>query len=383
MTHRALVVVLATLLASAACDRSDRDGDATIRIGLAGPMEASYGQSVREGAELAIAHANAGGGVRGGRRVELVVRDDEADPSRAIDVATELVADPSIVAVVGHVNSGTTRAASRIYNRAGGELLEISPTATSAELTGAGPWTFRVCATDLRHGPALAAWARELGHRRAAVLYANDAYGRGMLSSFASAFRNAGGTIVSDDPYLSALVDSVDLLRPYLDRALARRVDVLMVAGELDVALPALQLARSMGFTGPLMGGDGLLGLEEEAPNATSVYISTGFLPDQPGEAAQRFVAAYREQYGTLPTGDAALAYDAATIVLRAIDEVGGDRRAVRDFVAEIGQDRPPFQGVTGTIAFDRNGDVVNKEVAVGTIRDGRLVSARARRPGS
>lgn len=382
MRSRTLMVVLATLVGAAACDRSGRD-DGMIRIGLAGPMEASYGRSVREGAELAITHANSAGGVSGGRHVELVVRDDEADPARAIDVATEMVEDPSIVAVVGHVNSGTTHAASRIYNRAGRELLEISPTATSVELTGAGEWTFRVCATDLRHGPALAEWARELGHGRAAVLYANDAYGRGMLSSFASAFQNAGGTIVSGDPYLSALIDSVDLLRPYLDRALARRVDVLMIAGELDVGLPALQLARSMGFTGPLMGGDGLLGLEEEAPNATSVYISTGFLPDQPGEAAQRFVAAYRDRYGTLPTGDAALAYDATSLVLQAIDEVGDDREAVRDYVAQIGQGRPPFQGVTGTIAFDENGDVVNKEVAVGTIQDGRLVSARRSASGS
>ena len=371
-----LSLLLCTLLV--ACDRPSESSGDTIRIGLAGPMEASYGLSVREGAELAVEQANARGGV-GERRVELVVLDDRGDEARAIEVATTFVNDPSIVAVVGHVNSGTTRAAARIYNNEENPLLELSPTATSAELSGAGAWTFRVCPTDLRHGPALAEWARTgLGRTRAAVLYANDAYGRGMLESFASAFRNAGGTILTTDPYLPQLVDSLDLLRPFLERAVARDADLFMIAGELDVALPVLRLLRSMGYDGPLIGGDGLLGMEEEAPDASGVYITTGFLPDQPGAAAQTFVQAFQERYGKLPTGDAALAYDAVNVALRAIAETDGSRRGVRDFVAGIGSATPAFAGVTGSIAFDENGDAVNKEVAVGTIRSGRLVTARA-----
>ena len=376
--RRLLPALLATLVV-AACDRqAGPASDDLIRIGLAGPMEASYGVSVREGAELAIEQANSRGGVDG-RRVELVVEDDAGDEERAIAIATRMVNDPSIVAVVGHVNSGTTRAAARVYNDDANPLLEISPTATSAEVSGAGPWTFRVCPTDLRHGPALAQWARQgLGRSRAAVLYANDAYGRGMLESFASAFRNGGGAILSTDPYLPQLVDSLDLLRPFLERAVARNADVVMIAGELDVALPALELLRSMGFDGPLIGGDGLLGMEEEAPNASGVYITTGFLPDQPGRAAQEFVQAFQQRYGRLPTGDAALAYDAVSIVLRAVEETSGSRLDVRNFVAEIGAGNPAFAGVTGAIAFDENGDALNKEVAVGTIRSGRLVTARA-----
>lgn len=368
-----VLLLCATLLA--AC--GDRPSGEVIRIGLAGPMQASYGVSVREGAELAVEEANARGGIDG-RRIELVVEDDNGDEARAIHVATRMVDDLSILAMVGHVNSGTTRAAARIYNDAANPLLELSPTATSAELSGAGPWTFRVCPTDLRHGPALAEWARRgLGYERAAVLYANDAYGRGMLESFASAFRNDGGSIVATDPYLPQLVDSLPLLAPYLERAAERGAQVFLIAGELDVALPALQQLRAMGFDGALMGGDGLLGLEEEAPNASGVFISTGFLPDQPGAAAQRFVQAYQERYGALPTGDAALAYDAVNVVLHAIDQGATTREAVRDFVAGIGSETAAYAGVTGSIAFDENGDAVDKDVAVGTIRSGRLVSAR------
>ena len=372
-----LALLGAVLVATSGCNREASAGD-IVRIGLAGPMEASYGISVREGAELAVEEANARGGIDG-RRIELFVQDDRGDEARAIQVATLLANDPSILAVVGHVNSGTSRAAARIYNDESNPLLELSPTATSAELSGAGRWTFRVCPTDLRHGPALAAWARRgLGRSRAAVLYANDAYGRGMLESFASAFSNDGGVIVATDPYLPQLVDSMALLRPYLERAVTRGADIVMIAGELDVALPALRELRGMGFTGPLVGGDGLLGMEEEAPDARAVYISTGFLPDQPGTAAQRFVQAYQQRYGAPPTGDAALAYDAVNVVLHAIAQGATTRRAVRDFVAGIGTESATFAGVTGAIEFDENGDAVDKEVTVGTISAGRLVSARA-----
>lgn len=360
------------------CSDLATQGPDVIRIGLAGPMDASYGRSVRAGAELAVERINERGGIDG-RTVELVIRDDQADPARAIEIAGEFVQDPSVVGVVGHVNSGTTRAAAAVYNDPARPLLAISPTATSPELSEAGPWTFRVCATDLRHGPALAEWALEgLGRDRALVLYANEEYGRGILASFSEAFRAGGGTVVSDDPYLVGLLDSTEVLRPYLRRAMQRGANVLLLAGELDVAVPAVELARSMGFNGPMLGGDGLIGLEQETPAASDVYISTGFLPDQPGAEAQQFVQAYSDRFGALPSGDAALTYDAVTLLAVAIEAAGTDRNALRDHVASIGSSTPPFRGATGEIAFDENGDARDKTVAIGTVRNGRLVSAAA-----
>lgn len=377
MRSKPIATALLASFALAACSGGTDTGD-VIRIGLAGPLDASYGVSVREGAELAVQQINDAGGIDG-RPLELVVKDDGADPERAIEVATSFVDDPTISAVVGHVNSGTTRDAARIYNRADGGLLELSPTATSADVSTAGEWTFRVCATDLSHGPALADWAYgDLARRRALVLYANDAYGRGILQSFEAAFRKHGGDVVSADPYLSDMVDSAAVLRPYLQRGLRGRADLIVVGGEMDVALPALRLARAMGFDGPMVGGDGLLGMEEEAPGAGGVYISTGFLADQPGEKSRAFVGAFRERYGTAPSGDAALAYDAVNLLARGLASAGSDRRALRDWMAGVGSETPAFDGVTGRIAFDENGDPVSKEVVIGTIRDGRLVSAAA-----
>src|SRR6185295_13314766 len=123
------------------------------------------------------------GGIRG-RQVRLVLADDSADASKAIEVARQLRADPQVVAVVGHVNSTASLKAATIYNAVGNDsvpgdpVVQISPASSSPQLTGAGDWTFRVCPTDLEFSPALARWASQLGRRRAAVLYANDDYGQ-------------------------------------------------------------------------------------------------------------------------------------------------------------------------------------------------------------
>src|SRR5690606_19714571 len=160
---------------------------------------------------------NARGGVRG-RRLELVVRDDEMNPARAIEVAEELRDRTDVVAVVGHLSSGASIAASDVYNEPGKGLLAISPGATSPEMSTTGEWTFRVCPSDLQQAAALAEWAfHDLGRRRAVIVYVNDSYGRGVREAFTPAFERLGGTVLSTDPYLPDLLeDDGRALDPYL-----------------------------------------------------------------------------------------------------------------------------------------------------------------------
>src|SRR5690606_20385342 len=145
----------------------------------------------------------------------------EANPERAIEVAMELRDNPSVVAVVGHVNSNATLAAADFYNDDERGLIAISPASSSPLITDAGPWIFRVCPSDLLHGPALARWAYErLGARRAVVLYSNDEYGRGVIQSFGDTFQASGGEVVSNDPYLSVTLENPTGIDPYIIRAL-------------------------------------------------------------------------------------------------------------------------------------------------------------------
>lgn len=370
-----LVLLLSALLLGGGAACGGQPGDA-IRLGVAGPMELVYGRSMLRAAEMAVDEINAEG-LLGSRRLELSVADDAADPSRAIEVATGFRDDPSVVAVIGHVTSGATLAAAEVYNDEENGLLELSPSASSPQVSDAGEWTFRVCPSDLEHGPALARWIRDrVGGSRAAILYANDAYGRGVLFSFTDAFSLAGGEVITRDPFLPSLMEEADAVDPYLRRAMREGLDALVIAGLADEAIAIIRAARRLGYTGPILGADGLVGIEEAGSVTEGILVSAPFLPDAPTPAARDFVDRYAERYGQPPDAYAALTYDAVRIVARAIAEAGTDRRAVRDYVASLGAGRPPFEGVTGAIAFDERGDVRDKPVHIGVIRDGRIRTA-------
>lgn len=360
-------------LALAACDGGG--GGTEIHVGLAGSMGSAGGRAIRQAAELAVSEINARGGI-GGRNLALVVMDDGGDPHRAIQVANELRDDPRIAAVIGHVNSAATLAAAAVYNDTDGGVVALSPTASSPEVTNAGPWTFRVSPSDLAYGPALARWGHARGVRRAAVLYANDEYGRGVAASFAGAFREAGGQVVSLDPFLTEMLGEGTGTEPYLRRALGRGMDALFIAGRAEDAVAIVPRVRALGYTGVVMGADGLLGIESEGSVGEGLFIGAAFFADAPDEAAARFAADYRTRFKQAPNADAALGYDAVQVIARALAEAGTDRERIRAYLEGIGTRHPAVEGVTGTIAFDRNGDVAQKAVAVGIVRGGNVVSA-------
>jgi branched-chain amino acid transport system substrate-binding protein len=368
-----LLAPLAALALLTACDRAG--GGAPIHIGIAGPIEAANGRGMRMAAEMAVAEINEAGGVNG-RPLALVMKNDDARPARAIEVAAELRDDPRVVAVVGHINSPATLAAAEIYNDPIRGVLQISPASSNPRVAQAGAWTFRVCPSDLLHGPALAEWTyRQLGRRRAAILYANDDYGRGVRDSFGEAFSRAGGQVIERNPYLAAMLDGDGDVEPYLQRAIRDGMDALVIGGQAEGALKIVQSARRLGFNGPVLGADGLTNLKDAGSIADGIFISSAFLPDRNTEVARTFVKAFGERFNELPDHRAAMTYDAVYLLARALEEVGPDRKKLRDYVASVGRTSAPYHGVSGTISFDENGDVRDKEVIVGVVKDGKLVS--------
>jgi branched-chain amino acid transport system substrate-binding protein len=362
-------LALAALVILGTACRSDQ---AVLRIGLAGPFGEARGRSMRRAAALAVQQINQAGGVRG-RQIELVALDDSGRADRAVDVARQLTEDPSVVAVVGHLTSGATLAAAPVYGGAT-PVPVISPSASSPTLSGASPWIFRVCPTDLRHGAALAAWARDQLHAgRAAVFYLNDEYGRGVRDVFVAEFRERGGEIIANDPYL----DDLPSFQPYLERIRRRGgMDVLVIAGTRVGAERILRTRDSMRLDVPVMAGDGVSGIEQ-SPIAEGMFISTPYLPDRPDSVNASFVEAYRAATGgSLPDHRGAGAYDAVHLIAAAIAAAGPNRGAIRDYLASVGHDVPAYHGVTGRIAFDKHGDVPNKTVVLGVVRNGVLRTA-------
>ncbi len=372
-SFRAFPLIAATtiLVGCAASGESD-----VIRLGLAGPLSEAPGKGMHQGALLAVEEINARGGVRG-RRLDLVVRDDAMNPARAIEVAEELRDRTDVVAVVGHLSSGASIAASDVYSEPGKGLLAISPGATSPEMSTTGEWTFRVCPSDLQQAAALAEWAfHDLDRRRAVIVYVNDSYGRGVRDAFTPVFERLGGTVLSADPYVPDLLEDERALDPYLERGIRNDMDALVIVGVGDEVSDILRASRRLGFQGTVMGTDGLIGIAAAGTVAEGVVVSSGFLVDRPTATARDFVERYRARFGELPRDGSAHAYDTVMLLAHAIEQVGTDRKAIRDYVASIGAGAPAFEGVTGTIRFDQNGDAVGKGVLIGVVREGRVVTA-------
>lgn len=328
---------------------------------------------MRQAAQLAAQEINARGGIRG-RRLELVLADDSARGSVAVRVAQTLVADRSVVAVVGHLTSAATAAALRVYEGGDPPVVLVSPSASDPDLSGASPYFFRVCPTDLSHGPRLARWARQaIGARTAGVIYVNDDYGRGIHRAFASEFARLDGTVLEEDPALP----STPSVEPYLSRLRQRGgVGVLVLAIEAGMAERALSEMARLGLSWPVIGGDALVGIERLGPRAEGVRVSAAYLPDAPGARNQAFVQAYGRAFpGQVPDHRGAGTYDVVGLLAQAVAAVGTDRRDVRDYLAGVGTSRPAVQGVTGTIAFDERGDVPERRAVIGVVRNGRLVS--------
>jgi branched-chain amino acid transport system substrate-binding protein len=333
-----------------------------VTLGAAGPWTEEYGAMNRRGIELALEELNEHSS-GDGPRVQVLFRDDAGDGMRATAIAQEFVDRREVVAVIGHVNSGAMVAAARIYD---GRLPAVATTASTPALTGISPWTFRVISSDSMNGLEIARFAMRRGRRRAAILYENNAYGRGLTDAFVRGFK---GLIVSADPISEGEKQDFEPFVTYLKQ---QNPDVVFVAGTGASGLAFLREARRQALGADLVGGDGWSVLASDTTLADGVYVGAPFSAEDRGADARRFVERFRKRYGMTPDGNAALAYDATMLVAEAAERAGPDRRAVRDYLARLGE-RGGYRGVTGNIAFAADGDPIGKAIVMTRIHRGAL----------
>jgi len=349
--------VTPVLLALCACAPTQ----GTYTIGAAGPWQLSHGRNTRLGIQLAVREINAAGGISGH---QLAVKDvdDEADGKRAAQVAQAFVDDPAILAVVGHVTSGAMVSAAKVYD---GHIAAVATSASSPDLTGISPWAFRVISSDSANGVDMAKFAVRTGHKRAAILYENDNYGRGLADAFRRSF---AGEIVSFDP-IPAEARNAEV---YISYFKLRQPDIVFVAGFEASGVSIVTEARRQGLKADFMGGDGWTSLTAHADVAEGAYVGAPFAPADPRPAAQKFVAAFKAaNRGVEPDGNAALGYDATRLIAAALAAAGPDRAKIRSWLASMDKE---FDGATGPLRFQRTGDPLGRRVTMTRIRrDGTL----------
>ena len=357
MPRRAVIAL--ACLATLSCQQSSTG----YVIAAAGPWKEGYGQMNRLGIELAVEEINKSGGIDG-HRLDVIYRDDQGDGETAAKIAQEFVANENISAVVGHVNSGAMVAAARIYD---GRLPALATTATSPALTGVSPWVFRVISSDSANGIDLARFAAHLGAQRAAILYENNAYGRGLTDAFR---RNFPGEVISIDP----IADAGDQdFEPYISYYKRTSPEIVFVAGTDASGMTLLREAKRQGLSARFLGGDGWTGIVADTNASEGAFVGAPFTDADTRPEVRKFVQAFRDRNQRVPDGNAALAYDATMVIARALAKQGASRPRIRDFLAGL-HARTPMPGVTGPLAFLPNGDPVGKRFVMTRVRRGALV---------
>jgi branched-chain amino acid transport system substrate-binding protein len=349
-------------------------GQGPIRIGLMSTFKDPLGLPLRLGAQLAVKEINDAGGVDG-RLLELVEAEDAADADSSV-AAAEFLVKSDVVAVIGGAFSGPTLAAAPVYNDPKDPVLQITPSGTNPAISEEGEWTFRVCPSDLAHAAALARFARQtLQVERVSVLYMNNSYGRGFRNAFEEELRRLGGSVVSSDPYLPEKVKDA---APFLERVARDHLAqaIISVSYEGDGA-ELLRMTRARGIDLPFLGGDGLEGIEREGPIAEGVYESTAYLANLQTARNIEWVAKYRKMFRDqpAPNNTAAGTYDAIMLLAQLMRDVGTDRGALRDALAQVGTGRPAYEGLAGRIAFDPAGDVPEMRVLIAQVRAGTVTA--------
>lgn len=321
----------------------------------------------RRGIELALQEINARP-ERQAHPLRIVFQDDDGDGQKASRIAQQFVDSSDISAVIGHVNSGAMVAAAQVYD---GHLAAVATSATSPALTGISRWTFRVTSSDSTNGIDIARFANRLGLKRAAILYENNAYGRGLSDSFRRGF---SGDVISMDPIGE---DGTESFEPFVSYFRQRKPDVVFVAGTDNSGLAFLKEVRRQQLAVDLIGGDGWSGLSVDTARAQGIFAGVPFTAQDPRPEAQKFVQAFEARFNMSPDNNAALAYDATQLLYQASQSVGTDRGKIRDYLAGLTPETA-YHGVTGAISFLPTGDPVGKSVVMTRIDHGKLRVAGA-----
>lgn len=356
---RLLLVLTLALGTTIACERrSDGpadDGTGDVLVGLYGSLTgdgASFGLSSREGTELAVEELNAGGGVLGGRRIRLLVEDNQSRPDEASNAVTKLITQDRVVAVLGEVASRRTLAAAPVAQRY--QIPLITPASTNERVTEVGDYIFRVCFIDPFQGEVLAKFAfNDLKARRAAVLRdITQDYSVGLTESVVKNFAALGGQVSDPISYSGGDPD----FRAVLTQIRAQKPDVIFATGYYTEAAIIVRQARELGMTMPILGGDGWVGdaLANGREALRNTFISNHYSGDNPSPVVQNFVADYRKKFGKEPDSIAALAYDAVKVLADAFERAGTTNgAAVRDALANS-----DVAGVTGQLTMDARRNV-------------------------
>jgi branched-chain amino acid transport system substrate-binding protein len=371
MNNKTLPLLTLALIAAGAAQAQDT----VVRIGHVGPTSgavAHLGRDNENGARMAIDELNAKGVSIGGKKVrfELLAEDDAADPKQGTAAAQKL-ADSKVNGVIGHLNSGTSIPASKIYSEAG--IPQISPAATNPKYTRQGyKTTFRVVADDVQLGGTLGRYAvQQLKGRSIVVIDDRTAYGQGVADEFDKGVRAAGGKVVAREFTTDKATDFTAILTTLK----GKKPDVVFFGGLDAVAGPMLRQMKQLDINAKFVGGDGIC--TSELPKLAAGTMADGqVLCAEAGgvEGAAKksmsdFGEAFRKKFNTEVKIYAPYVYDSVNVMVAAMVAAGSAEPA--KYLPVLAR-TSGYKGVTGVISFDDKGDIKNGALTLYSYKGGK-----------
>ena len=377
--------------------------ESAIHIAVVGPMTgegAGLGEAILKGIKLSLDQINRQGGVNG-KKIKLLLFDDQNDEELARLRATDAAMNENVVLVLGHAFSSTSIIGGQVYKQF--HVPAISATATAPDVTMGNEWYFRTIFTNDRQAVILANFtAKVLKEDAATIIFDEPLYGKTLVD----AFKTEAGDLRLDikhtfgyDPttggFEGKLSEIVDQLISLIDAG--EDLGVIFLAVQPEQGVPLVKSIRDGGVKNRIIGSAGIgfqsfadsfsaFPAEQEKPGyyTDGIYAASPMIFDVANQKAQDFRSDFMDIHGREPSWVSASGYDAATIAVRAIREtrVGGmpqtlkeDRTKIRDYLAGLNTPEQAFQGVTGYIYFDENGDAI-KSVPMGLFQRRKFISA-------
>jgi branched-chain amino acid transport system substrate-binding protein len=345
-----------------------------VKIGHVSPVSgpsAHLGKDMENAARMAVDELNAKPFTINGKKVtlQLQLEDDGADPKQGTAVAQKLV-DAKVNGVIGHLNSGTTVPASKIYNDAG--IPEISPATTAPQYTHQHfPGAFRVVASDEKLGSVVAKYAaNKLKAKNIAIIDDRTTYGQGVASEFAKGLKGTGAKIVAKEFTQSTATDYSAILT----KIRGAKPDVIFFGGMDSVAGPMLKQMKALGLNVTMLGGDGMCteALPRLAGDAVGeghvICAEAGGVTGPQEKVMDDFRARFQKRYPVGVQLYAPYVYDAVMVMAQAMQNAKSAQPA--KYLPELKKIK--YEGVTGTIQFDQNGDLKDAPLTLFTYKGGK-----------
>lgn len=362
----------ASLITACGGKSSSSAGGSSIKVGVMGPYSgdlAQYGLAVRNGAELYVKQVNAAGGING-KQVELSIQDEKGDATEAVNAYNKM-AEEGVVGIIGDVTSTPSIAVAQAS--VADNMPLVSASATAADFIAFGPNAFRACITDPYQGKLMADFAASRGYKTVGTIYNSGGdYEAGVNDAFVKEASAKGITITTQQAYASG---DVDFNAP-LTSIISTNPDAILSPNYYQDDGKIVTQARALGYKGVFLGADGwsnIVGGKEEYASAADLegcFYDCSFISEDESDKVQQFIKDYEAEYGSAPTNFCALGYDAAMVMLSAIEtveqagaaEAGSDdyRQAVVDAIAS-----GKVEGVTGSIKYNGTGDPVKPTLVI------------------